>query len=533
MSSREQPAQLRAAIYVRISLDPEQTRLGVERHREDAQRLADFRRYQVVNVYEDNDVTGSGRRRRPEFERLLADIEADRVDVVIAQEWPRLERNRTDGVRVIEAAKDHHVLLTFVKGSDIDCSTAAGRLAADMFSAFARNEIEVKSERQSGAQSQRARQGRVPKGTRPLGYAVDGSTILHEAEAVRAIYSAFVSGVALNAIAKALSGDARARAAVPGVPQLPNHSRTLMIERNKRREEENRHLPKELHKWIRPVPEDRAWSTSTILGILRNPRYAGYSTYQKKSERPSGYAKDAVTRLSKRRALREAIVRDEHGMPVPPNGWEAIVSEAQWWTAQAMLDDEARATNRVGTERRHVGSGLYMCGECGKEKRQKLRSHSRGYECHVCGFHRTREPIDDLVDRKVRERLDEADLRDLLVGADDPRVAVIAQAVESQQARIARADDDYAAENIDGPLYRRIVDAAKTEIARLEKERLELTAGSAAADVLGAGSPAEAFANADLATRRAVIDELVDVYVKRWPRGKKGFDESSVEIVRK
>ena len=149
MSSREQPAQLRAAIYVRISLDPEQTRLGVERHREDAQRLADFRRYQVVNVYEDNDVTGSGRRRRPEFERLLADIEADRVDVVIAQEWPRLERNRTDGVRVIEAAKDHHVLLTFVKGSDIDCSTAAGRLAADMFSAFARNEIEVKSERQS------------------------------------------------------------------------------------------------------------------------------------------------------------------------------------------------------------------------------------------------------------------------------------------------------------------------------------------------------------------------------------------------
>ena len=77
------------------------------------------------------------------------------------------------------------------------------------------------------------------------------------------------------------------------------------------------------------------------------------------------------------------------------------------------------------------------------------------------------------------------------------------------------------------------MDAAKTEIARLEKERLELTAGSAAADVLGAGSPAEAFANADLATRRAVIDELVDVYVKRWPRGKKGFDESSVEIVRK
>ena len=31
---------------------------------------------------------------------------------------------------------------------------------------------------------------------------------------------------------------------------------------------------------------------------------------------------------------------------------------------------------------------------------------------------------------------------------------------------VARADDDYAAENIDGPLHRRIVDAAKSEIAR-------------------------------------------------------------------
>lgn len=121
-------APRRAAIYLRISQDREDTRLGVDRHREDAEALIAARRWSLVEIYEDNDISGKGHKRRPAFERLLTDIEHRLIDVVVAQEWPRLERNRSDGVRVIEAAQRHHVLLTFAKGSDIDCTTAAGRL---------------------------------------------------------------------------------------------------------------------------------------------------------------------------------------------------------------------------------------------------------------------------------------------------------------------------------------------------------------------------------------------------------------------
>lgn len=60
----------RAAIYLRISLDRENTRLGVDRHQEDAQALVKARGWELVDVYEDNDTTGSGRKKRPEFERL-------------------------------------------------------------------------------------------------------------------------------------------------------------------------------------------------------------------------------------------------------------------------------------------------------------------------------------------------------------------------------------------------------------------------------------------------------------------------------
>lgn len=190
----------RAAIYLRISQDRENTRLGVDRHREDAEALIKHRGWTQVDIYEDNDTTGSGRKKRVAFEKLLADIENGQIDVVVAQEWPRLERNRSDGVRIIEAAQRHHVLLTFAKGSDIDCTTASGRLAADLFSAVSRNEIETKGERQSRAQRQRAEKGRPPKGVRPLGYAINGDVIEHEAEAVRKIYAAFAYGASLRAV---------------------------------------------------------------------------------------------------------------------------------------------------------------------------------------------------------------------------------------------------------------------------------------------------------------------------------------------
>lgn len=74
----------RAAIYLRVSQDRENTRLGVDRHREDAEQLIRARQWTSAGVYEDNDVSGAGSRRRPAFERLLADVEDGRVDVIVA-----------------------------------------------------------------------------------------------------------------------------------------------------------------------------------------------------------------------------------------------------------------------------------------------------------------------------------------------------------------------------------------------------------------------------------------------------------------
>ncbi len=64
----------RAAVNLRISQDCENRRLGVDRHREDAEALIKARGWTPAGAYEDNDISGTGTK-GPAFECLLAEIE--------------------------------------------------------------------------------------------------------------------------------------------------------------------------------------------------------------------------------------------------------------------------------------------------------------------------------------------------------------------------------------------------------------------------------------------------------------------------
>ena len=98
----------------------------------------------VPESYEDNGFTGANAD-RPALQRLLADIEAGKIDVVVVAKIDRLSRSLLDFVRLLEIFEQHQV--TFVSVSQhIVTSTSTGRLMLNVLMSFAQFEREIISE---------------------------------------------------------------------------------------------------------------------------------------------------------------------------------------------------------------------------------------------------------------------------------------------------------------------------------------------------------------------------------------------------
>lgn len=472
---------VRAVIYLRVSLDQTGEGLAVERQREDCEKIARDRGWSIVEIYTDNSVSAYSKiKQRPAYDRMVEDFKSGHFDALITWDLDRLTRQPRQLEDWIDAAESRGLRMVTANG-EADLQTDGGRMYARIKAAVARAEMERKGARQSRAQQQRASKGRPPRGIRATGYTLDGEVIEHEAAAVREVYEAFATGTSLKALAAALSGGEQAvrepgdrthlQVLPPSVPTLPTRS-------------------------------GRPWNPTSVTGILRNPRYAGWSMFEGE------------------------IVRDATGAPVRGE-WPAIVPDGLWLAVQQRLDDPERASNRKGTERRHLGSGLYLCGVDGCDK--PVRTHGTRYRCagHVM---RSREQIDKYVEGFVHRRLQQSDLSDLLVPQNNETATRVAQQQQEQRDRINRARADYKAELIDGALYSEIRDEANAALAELEMKQANLAAGPSAAAILLAPSPVESFDNADLAAQRAIIDLLCIVRLLPHPRGRKTFDPQTVRI---
>ncbi len=173
----------RAVIYARQSLDRTGEGAAVDRQVEDCRRLADARRWDVVEVISDNDMSASTGKRRPGYERLLDLMLTGKVDAVVVWAIDRLTRRLVDLEQVITVCETTGVRLATVTG-DLDLSTDTGRMVARILASVARGEVERKGVRQRRANQQRAEGGRMGWTRRPFGYdRRDGEVVAVPAEA--------------------------------------------------------------------------------------------------------------------------------------------------------------------------------------------------------------------------------------------------------------------------------------------------------------------------------------------------------------
>lgn len=195
---------MRAAVYLRQSLDAEGTGLAISRQREDCIKLCKAKGWTPAE-YVDNSISATGRKPRPAYRRMLEDIAAGQVGAVVVWDMDRLHRQPLELEHFIVLADKHQLALATVSG-DVDLSTDNGRLFARIKGSVARAEVERKSARQRRAGLQRAQAGTPWGAHRPFGFEPDKVTHRKpEAEAIRDMYDDLIAGVSQHEIARRLN----------------------------------------------------------------------------------------------------------------------------------------------------------------------------------------------------------------------------------------------------------------------------------------------------------------------------------------
>jgi site-specific DNA recombinase len=191
--------KLRCAVYTRKSteegLDMEFNSLDAQREGCEAyiasQKAEGW--LLVRDRYDDGGVSG-GTLERPALKRLLADIEARRIDIVVVYKIDRLSRSLMDFAKLVEVFERN--IVTFVSiTQSFNTTTSMGRLTLNVLLSFAQFEREVIGERIRDKFAASRKKGMWMGGFVPLGYRVQNrKLVIHEPEAamIRRIFKDFV-----------------------------------------------------------------------------------------------------------------------------------------------------------------------------------------------------------------------------------------------------------------------------------------------------------------------------------------------------
>jgi DNA invertase Pin-like site-specific DNA recombinase len=494
----ETPKQLvRAGCYLRISSDPDDKREGTQRQREDTATLCEVQGWTVADVYPDDDRSASNGKRRPEWERLLGDIKAGKIDAIAAWDQDRNWRmmSELEELRRFFTSLGRPVELATTGQGVIDLHSPTGVLMAQIKTAVSEHEIAMMRVRQLRAARQRAEQGR-PKWKRAFGYHPDtrdkkqddGTRRINrkQRDLVRAAYKAVVEG-----------GEAGK-------------------------------LTRIVEKWnkagVRGL-NDGPWSVSTLSLFLHSPRNAGLRSHNGQ------------------------IVMDGDGQPVKGT-WPPLVDEELWRAAQTVLNKNAHAPKSVD---RHLLTGVMRCGHEGCDgylggnwQRPKqtepdgaLRfsgtnriAHVITYTCKSCrGVSVRAEHVEPVVVGTLIKRLSRPDAVKLLrKKVFDP---VVAEKLDTEEAvlraKLVQLGRDFA----DAPpeFTAAAVSDVNGKLDAIERKRQDQERRRVLDDIpLGTDEVAEKVHKLSPERLRGVINALMTVTVLPVGKGNKVFRPDRIDI---
>jgi DNA invertase Pin-like site-specific DNA recombinase len=313
------------AVYARISADKTGEGLGVARQVEDCMRLVADRGWSVFDTYVDNDVSAfTGAKGRPEFARMLADIEAGRVGAVVVYHQDRLTRRPGEFEQFVEACQRNGVDQLVTVTSDISFGNDNGMLVARITAAVAANESARKRARILRKIEQNVAAGKPNGGaTRPFGYEEDRITIREsEAAVIRTVADRFIQGESLRSLVAWLNEE--------GVPTSGKAT---------------------------------SWRSPTLRGLLQSGRIAGLRDHRGEVAGEAAWER-IITREQRERILAVFASRKRTGRRAPQR--YLLTGLLRCGKCGGKLFSAARQTPQGKTERRYVCQSGPDHGGCGR-----------------------------------------------------------------------------------------------------------------------------------------------------------------------
>jgi len=281
-----------------------------------------------VGVYADEGLTGT-KDNRPEFQRLIADCFAGKIDMVITKSLSRFSRNTLDTLNILRELKQKGVDVFFER-ENIHSNSGDGELMLTILSSFAQEESRSVSENCKWRIRRKMEQGELVNWREMFGYTIEKGIVEIDQERaviVRSIFIDYLDGVGTAEIARCLTEK--------GVETFRGGQ----------------------------------WTASKILGMLKNEKYTGDALSQKKY---------VVDHLSKRRVWNHG----ERPMYFAEETHQAIIDHELFERVQKRITEELDANGGHRTNnQRYLFSGRIICSNCGKHYKRITKRGEHFWQC--------------------------------------------------------------------------------------------------------------------------------------------------------
>ncbi|TFB76080.1 recombinase family protein [Cryobacterium flavum] len=471
---------MRAGIYARISEDAGGKALGVGRQKKDCEKVAREKGWDVVAYYVDNDVSATRSKRRPEYERMLADIALRRIDAVVIYSIDRLTRRPAELEVIIALADVYDFQMATVSGG-IHIATQEDRMLARTMGALASYETSKMSQRLKRKFLEKAELGE-PHGFSPYGYTrvqpvdVNGITSRIGRDIIHQEHGEIVR----EAARRTLKGESL---------------RSIVTDFNVR----SIHGPKAVK-----------WNSTILRQILLRPTNAGLRQYQ--------------------------------GKVLGPSTTEPLYDTATHDRLVALLKDPSRRSNFSGSSYKYLLSGLAICGLCdGPMRRQigrevvskrtgAIKRQPPSYNCADCyKVRRHQEAVDELIVELIIARLSMPDAATFHQTGDSVLADEAQASIEAIDAKLVLLVDRFTDDLCTAEQFKWGTEKLRLRRADAERKLDGARPRTLLSSLTDGGAVRENWGALPIDAQRDVVTDLLTVTILPAGSGKR-FDPDLIEV---